>query len=100
MKVYSLNQTALVVHWDRPATIFHPPIVSFMVSYSWVKDDVPYERTFTKTGDDNTVSLAGMPLFVVMRMLFYYAFVLFCRPPPPPIQLAFLLGPVFSGLCC
>ncbi|KAL2090619.1 hypothetical protein ACEWY4_012882 [Coilia grayii] len=54
VKVYSLNQTALVVHWDRPSAIFHPPIIAFLVSYSWVKDDVAYEKTFTKNGDHNT----------------------------------------------
>ncbi|XP_076124401.1 receptor-type tyrosine-protein phosphatase gamma [Alosa pseudoharengus] len=54
MKVYSLNQSALVVHWDWPSTVFHPPIINFMVSYSWVKDDVAYEKTFTKTGDHDT----------------------------------------------
>lgn len=69
MKVYSLNQTTLVVHWDRPATIFHPPIVSFMVSYSWVKDEVAYEKTFIQTGDHNTVSVGGMPVFVEFRCI-------------------------------
>uniref|UniRef100_A0AAY4CVY5 protein-tyrosine-phosphatase n=1 Tax=Denticeps clupeoides TaxID=299321 RepID=A0AAY4CVY5_9TELE len=55
MKVYPLNRTALVVHWDRPLAVFHPPIISFLVSYSWVKDEVAYERTFTKNSDQNTV---------------------------------------------
>uniref|UniRef100_A0AAY4CW00 Receptor-type tyrosine-protein phosphatase gamma n=1 Tax=Denticeps clupeoides TaxID=299321 RepID=A0AAY4CW00_9TELE len=54
MKVYPLNRTALVVHWDRPLAVFHPPIISFLVSYSWVKDEVAYERTFTKNSDQNT----------------------------------------------
>ncbi|XP_063072272.1 receptor-type tyrosine-protein phosphatase gamma [Engraulis encrasicolus] len=54
MKVYSLNKTALVVQWDRPAVIFHPPLLSFLVSYSWEKDNQPYEKTFTKSADRNT----------------------------------------------
>uniref|UniRef100_A0A8C8H8A4 protein-tyrosine-phosphatase n=1 Tax=Oncorhynchus tshawytscha TaxID=74940 RepID=A0A8C8H8A4_ONCTS len=53
MKIQPLNGTALVVSWQRPLMVYHPPITSFMVSYSWVKSDVAYEKTFTKTGDQN-----------------------------------------------
>uniref|UniRef100_A0A6Q2YYG5 protein-tyrosine-phosphatase n=1 Tax=Esox lucius TaxID=8010 RepID=A0A6Q2YYG5_ESOLU len=53
MKIQPLNATALVVSWQRPLIVYHPPIVSFMVSYSWGKNDVAYEKTFTKTGDQN-----------------------------------------------
>uniref|UniRef100_A0AAQ5ZGT4 Receptor-type tyrosine-protein phosphatase gamma n=1 Tax=Amphiprion ocellaris TaxID=80972 RepID=A0AAQ5ZGT4_AMPOC len=53
MKIQPLNQTALMVSWDRPLTVYHPPITSYMVSYSWVKRDVPDEKTFTKTGDQS-----------------------------------------------
>uniref|UniRef100_A0A8C7UQH9 Receptor-type tyrosine-protein phosphatase gamma n=1 Tax=Oncorhynchus mykiss TaxID=8022 RepID=A0A8C7UQH9_ONCMY len=53
MKIQPLNGTALVVSWQRPLVVYHPPITSFMVSYSWVKSDVAYEKTFTKTGDQN-----------------------------------------------
>ncbi|XP_071351269.1 receptor-type tyrosine-protein phosphatase gamma isoform X1 [Trachinotus anak] len=53
MKIHPLNQTALMVSWERPLTIYHPPITSYMVSYSWVKRDVPDENTFTKTGDQS-----------------------------------------------
>ncbi|XP_029990257.1 receptor-type tyrosine-protein phosphatase gamma [Sphaeramia orbicularis] len=53
MKIQPLNQTALMVSWERPLTIYHPPITSYMVSYSWVKRDVADEKTFTKTGDQS-----------------------------------------------
>ncbi|XP_026162191.1 receptor-type tyrosine-protein phosphatase gamma isoform X1 [Mastacembelus armatus] len=53
MKIQPLNQTALMVSWERPLTIYHPPITSYMVSYSWTKPDVPDEKTFTKTGDQS-----------------------------------------------
>ncbi|XP_033821849.1 receptor-type tyrosine-protein phosphatase gamma [Periophthalmus magnuspinnatus] len=53
MKIQPLNRTALVVSWERPLTIYHPPITSYMVSYSWVKRDVADEKTFTETGDQS-----------------------------------------------
>uniref|UniRef100_A0A3Q3G2S7 Receptor-type tyrosine-protein phosphatase gamma n=1 Tax=Labrus bergylta TaxID=56723 RepID=A0A3Q3G2S7_9LABR len=53
MKIKPLNQTALMVSWERPLTDYHPPITSYMVSYSWVKRDVADEKTFTKTGDQS-----------------------------------------------
>lgn len=56
MKIQPLNQTALMVSWERPLTIYNPPITSYMVSYSWVKRDVADEKTFTKTGDQSMVS--------------------------------------------
>ena len=46
-----------MVSWERPLTIYHPPITSYMVSYSWVKRDVADEKTFTKTGDQRMVSI-------------------------------------------
>lgn len=55
MKIQPLNQTALMVSWERPLTVYHPPITSYMVSYSWVKRDVADEKTFTKTGDQSMV---------------------------------------------
>ncbi|XP_030634258.1 receptor-type tyrosine-protein phosphatase gamma [Chanos chanos] len=54
MKVKALNGSALVVTWDRPLTVYHPPVVSFLISYSWVKDDVAYEKTFTQTSNLKT----------------------------------------------
>ncbi|TMS18866.1 Receptor-type tyrosine-protein phosphatase gamma, partial [Larimichthys crocea] len=53
MKIQPVNQTALMVSWERPLTVYHPPITSYMVSYSWVKRDVADEKTFTKTGDQS-----------------------------------------------
>uniref|UniRef100_A0A9J8CD63 protein-tyrosine-phosphatase n=1 Tax=Cyprinus carpio carpio TaxID=630221 RepID=A0A9J8CD63_CYPCA len=54
MKVHLLNKTALVLTWDRPSSVYHPPIVGFLVSYSWVKDEMPFEKTFTQSGEHST----------------------------------------------
>uniref|UniRef100_A0A8C2AHD9 protein-tyrosine-phosphatase n=1 Tax=Cyprinus carpio TaxID=7962 RepID=A0A8C2AHD9_CYPCA len=54
MKVHPLNRTALVLTWDRPSAVYHPPIVGFLVSYSWVKDEMPFEKTFTQSGEHST----------------------------------------------
>ncbi|CAM9099360.1 unnamed protein product [Lampetra planeri] len=53
MQIQPLNQTALTVTWERPLTVYTPPITSYRVSYSWVKRDVADEKTFTKTGDQS-----------------------------------------------
>ncbi|XP_056294469.1 receptor-type tyrosine-protein phosphatase gamma [Pseudoliparis swirei] len=53
MKIKPLNQSALMVSWERPKAVYHPPITSYMVSYSWVRQDVADEKTFTKTGDQS-----------------------------------------------
>uniref|UniRef100_A0A674PIS2 protein-tyrosine-phosphatase n=1 Tax=Takifugu rubripes TaxID=31033 RepID=A0A674PIS2_TAKRU len=52
--IQPLNQTALIVSWERPLTIYHPPIISYMVSYSWSKSDIADEKTFSKIGDQRT----------------------------------------------
>uniref|UniRef100_A0A671P6Q7 protein-tyrosine-phosphatase n=1 Tax=Sinocyclocheilus anshuiensis TaxID=1608454 RepID=A0A671P6Q7_9TELE len=54
MKVHPLNRTALLLTWDRPSAVYHPPIVGFLVSYSWVKDEMPFEKTFTQSGEHST----------------------------------------------
>uniref|UniRef100_A0A673GF18 protein-tyrosine-phosphatase n=1 Tax=Sinocyclocheilus rhinocerous TaxID=307959 RepID=A0A673GF18_9TELE len=54
MKVHLLNRTALLLTWDRPSAVYHPPIVGFLVSYSWVKDEMPFEKTFTQSGEHST----------------------------------------------
>ncbi|XP_076870406.1 receptor-type tyrosine-protein phosphatase gamma isoform X2 [Brachyhypopomus gauderio] len=54
MKVYPLNRTALVLTWDRPSVVYHPPVVGFLVSYSWVKEEVPFEKTYTQTSEQHT----------------------------------------------
>uniref|UniRef100_A0A803KED2 Receptor-type tyrosine-protein phosphatase gamma n=1 Tax=Xenopus tropicalis TaxID=8364 RepID=A0A803KED2_XENTR len=51
MKVHPVNKTALLVTWNQPETIYHPPVISFMVSYSWTKNDEAKEKTFTKEND-------------------------------------------------
>ncbi|XP_044789968.1 receptor-type tyrosine-protein phosphatase gamma isoform X4 [Bubalus bubalis] len=51
MKVQPLNQTALQVSWGQPETIYHPPIMNYMVSYSWTKNEDEKEKTFTKDSD-------------------------------------------------
>uniref|UniRef100_A0A673GJ20 protein-tyrosine-phosphatase n=1 Tax=Sinocyclocheilus rhinocerous TaxID=307959 RepID=A0A673GJ20_9TELE len=60
MKVHLLNRTALLLTWDRPSAVYHPPIVGFLVSYSWVKDEMPFEKTFTQSGEHSTVRLPTM----------------------------------------
>ncbi|KAG7264585.1 hypothetical protein CRUP_013861, partial [Coryphaenoides rupestris] len=53
MKIQPLNQSALTLSWERPASLYHPPITTYMVSYSWEKGDVANEKTFTKAGDQS-----------------------------------------------
>ncbi|XP_061640939.1 receptor-type tyrosine-protein phosphatase gamma-like isoform X2 [Phyllopteryx taeniolatus] len=45
MKVQHVNVSALVVRWARPEVIYHPPILHFLVSYSWTAHDDSYEET-------------------------------------------------------
>uniref|UniRef100_A0A8C6UZH6 protein-tyrosine-phosphatase n=1 Tax=Neogobius melanostomus TaxID=47308 RepID=A0A8C6UZH6_9GOBI len=68
MKIQPLNRTALVVSWERPLTIYHPPINSYMVSYSWVKRDVADEKTFTETAIITNVSPDVLYLFRVQAV--------------------------------
>ncbi|EPY85687.1 hypothetical protein CB1_000353023 [Camelus ferus] len=51
MKVQPLNQTALQVSWSQPETIYHPPIMNYVISYSWTKNEDEKEKTFTKDSD-------------------------------------------------
>ncbi|KAM5280290.1 receptor-type tyrosine-protein phosphatase gamma isoform 2-T2 [Ctenodactylus gundi] len=51
MKVQPLNRTALQVSWSQPETIYHPPIMHYMISYSWTKNEDDKEKTFTKDSD-------------------------------------------------
>ncbi|XP_030896761.1 receptor-type tyrosine-protein phosphatase gamma, partial [Leptonychotes weddellii] len=55
MKVQPLNQTALQVSWSPPETIYHPPIMNYMISYSWTKNEDEKEKTFTKDSDKDLV---------------------------------------------
>ncbi|KAM7423431.1 hypothetical protein PAMA_011136 [Pampus argenteus] len=45
MKVQHVNGSALMVRWARPEAIYHPPILHFLVSYSWTAHDDSYEET-------------------------------------------------------
>uniref|UniRef100_A0A8C9YPY2 protein-tyrosine-phosphatase n=1 Tax=Sander lucioperca TaxID=283035 RepID=A0A8C9YPY2_SANLU len=45
MKVQHVNASALVVRWARPEVTYHPPILHFLVSYSWTTHDDSYEET-------------------------------------------------------
>lgn len=45
MKVQHVNGSALVVRWARPEVTYHPPILHFLVSYSWTSHDDSYEET-------------------------------------------------------
>ncbi|XP_068568705.1 receptor-type tyrosine-protein phosphatase gamma-like isoform X1 [Cebidichthys violaceus] len=45
MKVQHVNSSALVVRWARPEVTYHPPILHFLVSYSWTTHDDSYEET-------------------------------------------------------
>lgn len=62
MKVQPLNQTALQVSWSQPETIYHPPIMNYMISYSWTKNEDEKEKTFTKDSDKDLVRPLGLKL--------------------------------------
>ncbi|XP_073448252.1 receptor-type tyrosine-protein phosphatase gamma isoform X1 [Aquarana catesbeiana] len=51
MKVQPINKTALLVTWNQPDIIYHPPIMNYMVSYSWTKNEEEKEKTYTKDSD-------------------------------------------------
>ncbi|XP_026535444.1 receptor-type tyrosine-protein phosphatase gamma isoform X3 [Notechis scutatus] len=51
MKVKLVNRTALLVTWNQPEIIYHPPIMNYMISYSWSKNEDEKEKTFTKDSD-------------------------------------------------
>ncbi|KAM4651355.1 receptor-type tyrosine-protein phosphatase gamma isoform 1-T1 [Discoglossus pictus] len=51
MKVQPLNKTALLVTWSPPEIIYHPPVINYMVSYSWTRNDDEKEKTYTKDSD-------------------------------------------------
>ncbi|KAF3856935.1 hypothetical protein F7725_017658, partial [Dissostichus mawsoni] len=45
LNVQHVNVSALLVRWARPEVTYHPPILHFMVSYSWTTHDDSYEET-------------------------------------------------------
>uniref|UniRef100_UPI00398F3755 receptor-type tyrosine-protein phosphatase gamma-like n=1 Tax=Pristiophorus japonicus TaxID=55135 RepID=UPI00398F3755 len=74
MTVQPVNRTALLVTWNRPKTIYHPPIINYLISYSWTKDEGEKEQTFAKKNDHNLeaiinhVSLDKLYLFRVQAV--------------------------------
>uniref|UniRef100_A0A8B9KIV8 protein-tyrosine-phosphatase n=1 Tax=Astyanax mexicanus TaxID=7994 RepID=A0A8B9KIV8_ASTMX len=54
MKAQPLNRTALELTWERPSIVYHPPILGFLVSYSWIKEEVAFEKTFTQASEQHT----------------------------------------------
>ncbi|KAJ8258573.1 hypothetical protein COCON_G00175850 [Conger conger] len=69
MKVQPLNRTALVVRWTRPDVVYHPPIINFMISYSWTKNDESYEKTFVKDSNQELEAVIT-PVFPDVLYLF------------------------------
>lgn len=61
MKVQPVNRTALLVTWNQPETIYHPPIMNYMISYSWTKNEDEKEKTFTKDSDKDLVKPQHQP---------------------------------------
>lgn len=59
MQVQPLNRTALVVRWSRPEITYDPPIISYLISYSWTRNDEEYEETYVKGSDQKLVSHNG-----------------------------------------
>nr|XP_033781663.1 receptor-type tyrosine-protein phosphatase gamma isoform X1 [Geotrypetes seraphini] len=76
MKVQPVNRTALVVTWKHPETIYHPPIMNYVVSYSWTKNDEEKERTFIK---DNDKSLKAIINHVSPDILYLFRVQAVCR---------------------
>lgn len=56
-----MNRTALLVTWNQPETIYHPPIMNYMISYSWTKNEDEKEKTFTKDSDKDLVKPQHQP---------------------------------------
>uniref|UniRef100_A0A8B9Q736 protein-tyrosine-phosphatase n=1 Tax=Apteryx owenii TaxID=8824 RepID=A0A8B9Q736_APTOW len=66
MKVQPVNRTALLVTWNQPETVYHPPIMNYMISYSWTKNEDEKEKTFTKDSDKDLVKPQHQPLTYVL----------------------------------
>ncbi|XP_055724489.1 receptor-type tyrosine-protein phosphatase gamma-like isoform X1 [Salvelinus fontinalis] len=69
MKVQHLNRTALGVRWTRPEFTYHPPIISFLISYSWTKHDESYEETHV-TDSQNKLEAVITPVSPDVLYLF------------------------------
>ncbi|XP_043933449.1 receptor-type tyrosine-protein phosphatase gamma [Protopterus annectens] len=53
MKVQPMNRTALLVTWNKPEIIYHPPVFSYVVSYSWTKNEGENELSFIKDSNQD-----------------------------------------------
>uniref|UniRef100_A0AAY4BVP1 protein-tyrosine-phosphatase n=1 Tax=Denticeps clupeoides TaxID=299321 RepID=A0AAY4BVP1_9TELE len=80
MKVQPLNKTALLVRWNRPEFIYHPPIISFLISYSWTKNDESFEETYVKNSDQKLEAVIS-PVSPYLLYLFRVQAV--CRSEQP-----------------
>lgn len=59
MKVQHVNSSALVVRWAHPEVTYHPPILHFLVSYSWTAHDDSYEEMHLTDAKHKLVRLRG-----------------------------------------
>lgn len=68
MKVKLVNRTALLVTWNQPEIIYHPPIMNYMISYSWSKNEDEKEKTFTKDSDKDLVKLQPSDIAISVKI--------------------------------
>uniref|UniRef100_A0A8D2LFW6 protein-tyrosine-phosphatase n=1 Tax=Varanus komodoensis TaxID=61221 RepID=A0A8D2LFW6_VARKO len=66
-EVKQVNRTALLVTWNQPEIIYHPPIMNYMISYSWTKNEDEKEKTFTKDSDKDLVKLQHQKLPLIFN---------------------------------
>uniref|UniRef100_A0A8C5HB69 protein-tyrosine-phosphatase n=1 Tax=Gouania willdenowi TaxID=441366 RepID=A0A8C5HB69_GOUWI len=69
MKVQHFNSSALVVRWAYPEVTYHPPILHFLVSYSWTSLDDSYEETHV-TDANNRLEAIISPVSADVLYLF------------------------------
>ncbi|ROL48231.1 Receptor-type tyrosine-protein phosphatase gamma [Anabarilius grahami] len=69
MNVQHTNKTALVVRWSRPEITYDPPIISYLISYSWTRNDESYEETYVK-GSDQKLEVVITPVSPDVLYLF------------------------------
>ncbi|XP_016423543.1 receptor-type tyrosine-protein phosphatase gamma [Sinocyclocheilus rhinocerous] len=69
MNVQHMNKTALVVRWSRPEITYDPPIISYLISYSWTRNDESYEETYVK-GSDQKLEVVITPVSPDVLYLF------------------------------
>ncbi|CAM4732962.1 unnamed protein product [Leuciscus chuanchicus] len=69
MNVQHMNKTALVVRWSSPEITYDPPILSYLVSYSWTRNDESFEETYVK-GSDQKLEVVITPVSADVLYLF------------------------------